>query len=111
MTNELIISTDDGWADAAAEASERTLRGSLVKFADRCYTKGKENVPLVVGTELIALAIAAAWVRWDGGKPVENRLRQPGTRMPERDELPDNDKSKWPVGLDGQVKDPWQNMR
>jgi hypothetical protein len=33
MTHDL-ITTDDGWNDAAAEANERVLRGTLLKFSD-----------------------------------------------------------------------------
>ena len=36
------IPADDGWDDAAGEASERTIRGHLLKFADWRWTLGKE---------------------------------------------------------------------
>jgi hypothetical protein len=60
----------DGWSDAAAEAAERTIRGQLLKFADRRWTVGKEATAIQDGTKLIALATAAMWVRWEDGKPV-----------------------------------------
>jgi hypothetical protein len=77
----------DGWDDAAAEAAERTIRGQLLKFADWRWTVGKEATPISDGTKLIALATAAMWVRWEGGKPVEYRMREPGRRLPDREEL------------------------
>ena len=58
---------------------------------------------------LVALATAAGWVKWQGGKPVEYRMRQPGVPMPARADLGDNDRAKWEFGPDGQPRDPWQN--
>ena len=48
-------------------------------------------------------------MKWQGGKPVEYRIRQPGVPVPERAELGDNDQSKWEAGPDGKPRDPWQN--
>jgi len=111
MTNDLAI-RNDGWDDAAAETNERILRGTLLKFSDWNWSRGKEAQPLQRGTRLVALATAAAWVRWKDGKPVEARVREPGTKMPERDELPDQNEAEWEVGPDGKTKrDPWQNTR
>ena len=112
-TNDLALSiaSDDGWAEAAAEAAERTLRGALLKFADRAFTQGTEGAAVELGTELVAIATSAAWVRWQGGKPVETRVRQPGTRMPDREDLGDQDEKTWEAGPDGRPKDPWANSR
>jgi hypothetical protein len=101
----------DGWDDAAAEAAERTIRGQLLKFADWRWTAGKESAPVEDGTKLVALATAALWQRWEDGKPVENRMREPGRRLPDRDELNHLDKSLWEEGPDGEPQDPWQNTR
>jgi hypothetical protein len=60
---------NDGWNDAAQEAGERTIRGTLLKFADWRWTAGKEATPIEDGTKLVALATAAMWVRWENGKP------------------------------------------
>ena len=58
----------------------RLIRGSLLKFADWKWSIGKEKEAVEVkeGRRLIAVATAAAWVKWQGGKPVEYRLREPG---------------------------------
>ena len=103
----------DGWDDTAAEAEARLIRGSLLKFADWKWSIGKENEAVEVkdGRRLIADATAAAWVKWQGGKPVEYRLREPGVLMPEREELGDNDPAGWEDGPDGKPRDPWQNTR
>jgi hypothetical protein len=102
---------DDGWSEAASEAAERTIRGTLLKFADWRWTSGKEAAPIADGTRLVALATAAMWQRWQGGKPVEVVLRQPGRRLPEREELSHQNQNEWEEGPNGERKDPWQNTR
>ena len=101
----------DGWGDAAAEASERQIRGTLLKFADWRWTAGKEATPIENGTRMIALATAAMWQRWENGRPVENRVREPGRRLPDRDELGFTDENEWEAGPSGEVQDPWRNTR
>lgn len=104
------ISTD-GWDDTAAEAESRVIRGSLLKFSDGRWSIGKENGAVEAGRQLVAVATAAAWVKWLGGRPVEYRLREPGVPLPERDEVGDCDRAGWENGPDGQPRDPWQNTR
>jgi hypothetical protein len=105
------IQTDDGWDDAATENAERVVRGTLLKFSDWRWTKGTEGTDVEEGTTLAALNTVAAWVKWSAGKPVEYRMRKPGERLPDRDELGDLDESAWDWGPDGNPKDPWQNTR
>jgi hypothetical protein len=103
--------TNDGWGDAAAEAAERTIRGTLLKFADWRWTAGKEAAPVEDGTKLVALATAAMWVRWEDGKPAEYRVRESGRRLPDREELGYDDESQWEAGPSGEPQDPWRNTR
>ena len=105
------IPADDGWDDAAAEASERTIKGQLLKFGDWRWTIGKEATPVDNGTRLIALATAAMWVRWEDGKPVEHIVRRPGERLPEREKLSHTNEEEWETGPGGEPKDPWANTR
>jgi hypothetical protein len=102
---------NDGWNDAANEAAERTIRGTLLEFADWRWTSGKEATPVEDGTKLVALATAAMWVRWENGKPVEYRMREPGRRLPDREELGYDDQSEWEAGPSGEPQDPWRNTR
>jgi hypothetical protein len=111
MNDLAIVKTDDGWADAAAENAERVIKGTLLKFADWKWTKGKENIEVKEGISLLALATAAGWVKWHNGKPVEYRMRGPGKKLPERDELGDLDQTEWELDPHDQPKDPWQNTR
>jgi|KBSMisStandDraft_5_1062788.scaffolds.fasta_scaffold956499_1 hypothetical protein len=87
----------DGWDDTAAEAESRIV--------------GKENEAVKEGRQLVAVSTAAAWVKWEGGKPIEYRVREPGVPMPERGELGDCDRTEWENGSDGKPRDPWQNTR
>src|SRR5262245_41136985 len=101
----------DGWNDTAAEAEARLIRGALLKFSARTWCIGKEAIEVKEGRRLIAVATFAAWVKWQESKPAEYRLRQPGIRMPDRDELGDNNRDEWEAGPDGEPRDPWQNTR
>jgi hypothetical protein len=103
--------SDDGWDDAAVEANERVIKGTLLKFADGRWTKGKEGTPVEDGTRLVAVSTAAACVKWVNSKPVEYRMRQPGSRLPDREELGDLDEAAWETGPDGEPRDPWQSTR
>ena len=105
------IPADDGWDAAAGEASERMIRGHLLKFADWRWTLGKEATPVDNGTRLIALGTAAMWVRWEDGKPVEQIVRRPGERLPEREKLRHTNEDEWETGPGGEPKDPWANTR
>jgi hypothetical protein len=112
MTNDLVITgSDDGWGDAAAEQEASTIRGTLLKFSDWNWFRGKESVKVEEGTQLVALSTRAAWVKWQDGKPAEYKMKAAGKDLPERQELGDTDESKWPLGPDKQPKDPWQNTR
>jgi hypothetical protein len=111
MNNLIITSTDDGWGDAAAEQEASVIRGTLLKFGDWRWSKGKEGTEVEEGTKLVALQTRAAWVKWNDGKPCEYIMRIAGKALPEREELGDTDESKWPLGPDKQAKDPWQNTR
>ena len=112
MSNDLTTTgNDDGWADAAAEQEAKAIRGTLLKFSDWRWSKGKESTKVEDGTQLVALQTRAAWVEWRDGKPAEYRFRVTGKPYPEREELGNTDKSKWPLGPDKNPKDPWQNTR
>jgi hypothetical protein len=102
---------DDGWNDAAAEMASKVLRGTLLKFADWKWTKGTEATEVEEGTQLVAVGTAAAWVKWQGGKPVQYEMRQPGQKLPDREALGDMDEALWEPGPDGNPRDPWQSTR
>jgi hypothetical protein len=102
---------DDGWNDAAEEANARILRGALLKHLDGRWVQGREGEPVEDGFRLIALSCALGWVRWEGGKPVEYRMREPGKPFPEREDLGDDDQTAWEKAPDGTPRDPWALTR
>jgi hypothetical protein len=107
-----INNSDDGWNEAAAEASGRAIQGTLIKFNDWKWRAGKDDKALPEGTRLVAVKTAAAWVRWEDKRPVESVAREKGKRFPERDDLSMwEDKSGWKIGLSGDIEDPWRNTR
>jgi hypothetical protein len=105
------VPVSDGWSDAAAEAGERLLRGTLLKFSDWHFYAGKEATPIDKGRQLIAVDTTAAWVKWANGKPCEHRIRRPGEQLPEREELGDLDEEFWELAANGERRDPWQSTR
>jgi hypothetical protein len=112
MNDLALAQTDDGWGDAAAENAERVVKGTLLRYSDWKWTKGKESIEVEEGITLVALGTTAAWVKWSGGKPVEYLMRQPGRKMPDRAELSDPEGcGTWETGPDGKPRDPWQNTR
>lgn len=109
--NDLIIPGGDGWNDAAKESGGRTIRGRILRFADWRWTCGKEQAPVPPGTRLIALETVAAWVRWENNRPVEQRVRPPGGRLQDREELGFDDERLWEFGPGGTPTDPWRDTR
>lgn len=85
MNDLAVAQTDDGWGDAAAENAERVIKGTLLKFSDWRWTKGKEGTEVEEGSTLVALGTAAAWVKWYGGRPVEYVMKEAaGSRRTQR---------------------------
>jgi hypothetical protein len=81
----------------------------LLKFKKGEYLTGDEVVSL--GTKYIAHAVGwtKCWVKFVDGEVVDRKTFRVayGERPPERDDLDDLDRDKWPEGLDGNPADPW----
>ena len=64
MSNDLTTTgNDDGWSDAPPVSPASIIKGTLLKFSDWCWFKGKESTKVEEGTKLVALETAAGWVR------------------------------------------------
>jgi hypothetical protein len=101
--------TDDGFA-VEEKSGESLICGKMIKFAEGNYTIDKvETLP--GDTQLIALAMATVWVHWEAGKPADHRITCAGEAHPDRNDLPDQDESLWPPGLNDQPQDPWKDTR
>jgi hypothetical protein len=72
---------------------------------------GDNEVVLPVGTKLCVdmNTLHMGFVKWEDCIPVDAVIVRvaDGGRQPELRDMPDRDKSQWPVGKDGRVKDPW----
>ena len=96
------------WLEAASEDSDDF--GRLLKFVKGKWETGDDSVP--DGTEFVAHVdqLARGWVRFEDGKVTDRRIGKvaDGFIPPKRDELPDNDPTKW-VDKDtsGKPRDPW----
>jgi hypothetical protein len=92
--------------------SPRSIRGTLLTFADRQYLAGvgqfRTEVPL--GTRFIVLETRAGWRRWEGGRIVEFVTEVNG-HYPQRAQLGHNDERAWGPGPGGKPADPWQDAR
>jgi hypothetical protein len=111
LIEQQYVQSGDGWDDAANEAAEQMIRGQLLKFADWRWTTGKEATLVRDGTQLVAGGTVAAWIRWQGGKPVQYLIRRPGERLPERKDLGYDDETLWEMGPGNEKQDPWANTR
>jgi hypothetical protein len=80
----------------------------LLKFVKGEYKVMDDKVPL--GTQYIAhtTQLTFAWVKFVDNKVVDKRHGKAADRFvpPKREELGDNDQSKWEI-RDGEMKDPW----
>jgi hypothetical protein len=80
-----------------------------LKFKKGKYFIGDDEVPL--GRQYVAHATqwTKRWVKYLDGKKVDERMGKvaDGFRPPPREDLGDNDRSKWELGDDGQPKNPW----
>jgi hypothetical protein len=105
------VQIHDGWCDTAKEANERLLKGTLIRFSDWRWLLGKEQIPIKEGTQFVPLNMVTAWVKWVDGKPSQTKVKEPGQRLLDREELGDNDQTAWAVGPDDKPRDPWQLTR
>lgn len=90
-------------------AQEDAAFDKMLKFKKGHWYIGEDEVPL--GTRYIAHAVGytKCWIKFIDQKLVEKRHYRAsmGQIPPERDELDDNDPTKWPIGISGGPADPW----
>jgi hypothetical protein len=110
MANEITtIRGNDNFAMAAEAAQGSQIVGERLRFSKGRYLIGRGDFnALAENTELQALDIQAAWVKFSPeGKVVDQRV---GFPMAGRDELGDTDEDEWPLKY-GEPADPWSNQR
>lgn len=90
-------------------AQEEAGFEKLLKFKKGEYLTGDEVVSL--GTKYIAHVVGwtKCWVKFVDGEVADRKTYRVayGERPPEREDLDDLNRDKWPEGLDGNPADPW----
>lgn len=109
MANEITTTrATDNFALAASSAQGSQITGERLRFSKGQYLIGRGDFnELPEGTELQVIDVAAAWVKFENDKVVDQRV---GFPMCARDELGDTDERLWPMKY-GQPSDPWSNQR
>ena len=101
MAHEM-VPVADGFAVCEKPANV-IIVGQMIKFDSGIYKVNKtETLPPDI--ELVAIDVITVWVKWKGKRPVEHRITQPGQQHSDRDDLPDQNKAEWEIGLDGQAR-------
>jgi hypothetical protein len=112
----LALPSDDelnALADAARDLAPSELIGSPLKFVKGSWYVGKgDGSEEVSPTEPFVVDVRSytvVWIRWKDRKPTHKigGRRVDGWISPARERLPDQDKSRWPIGKKG-PEDPWQ---
>jgi hypothetical protein len=104
-----IVPVADGFA-VSDKLGNTMIIGQMIKF-DAGVHKVNKTETLPPETVLVAIDVITAWVKWQAKQPVEHRITRAGEQHPDRDDLPDKNKTKWEIGLDGQSADPWKDTR
>ena len=113
MSNDLTPHGDDGFA-VRENSRGQFIRGQMIKYNDGAFIVDKtEPLP---DEALVAVGVVTAWVNWgedENGetKPIEHRVTAASQIHPSRDDLPDQDDSLWPLGLNSEPTDPWRDTR
>jgi len=107
MPNNIVT---DGFT-VAEKAGNSMIFGKMLKFTIEGKYKVDKTDNLPDNTTLVAVDVNTGWVKWQDSKPIEHRITQPGHLHPDRDDLPDRDKTTWQPGLNGEPADPWRDTR
>jgi hypothetical protein len=108
MSQELTIQNDDGFD--VQERAGNFIIGGMIKYFNHVYTLNKTE-PLPPDLTLLVISITTCWVRWWDHAPTEHRVTRSGQLHPQREDLPDQDKTLWQPGLGGNPADPWKDTR
>ena len=110
MTNTLITAPANATSALAHFAAEEigSMPGQFVKFTKGDWSSGGAPVNLNDKYRAELLGIIRAWEKWLDRRVVERVCVPLGQRLPPRSELGDTEEALWPLGLDGERRDPWQ---
>ena len=111
--NELApTGSGDPFSEYADAVSPQFIIGDLLKFSKGDYYAGINNQTVPAGTVFTVNMdeLMAGWVRWWDGKPTDHVMVRVADHIPpkNRNELGDNDETKWETDTKGERRDPWQ---
>jgi hypothetical protein len=111
MSQEIAI-RDDGFA-ISERSGNSLIKGLITKFADSIYRANKtETVQQAPeGPAFLVPGIVTAWVHWKSGLPDQHKITRTGQTHPWREDLDDDDKTEWELGIGGLPSDPWRDTR
>jgi hypothetical protein len=96
---------DDGFADT--DANDRLIQGTIIRCVDGHWSS-KDGTTFPPNTRLIALSTTEALQLWRNQKPVETIRKEPGTPLPNVNDLNDAIPEKeWEIELDKKPRAPW----
>jgi hypothetical protein len=105
MTNLPMRNEDDYIIDAA---KGDVGFGRILTFVKGEYFLDKEEVPLESEFKVHTREWVQVWINFDTRPIIQKIYRVArGQKAPERESLGDLDKSKWQLGFNSQLKDPW----
>jgi hypothetical protein len=94
-------------------ATTHSIIGRLLRFNKFGeYKAGQEQEEIECGTRMAAYmsSLCVGFQKWEDNRPVDQVMGPIGEGFvpPKREQLDDNDKSRWDTFDDGRPKDPWQ---
>lgn len=96
----------------ANEVAPQNIIGELMKFNKGDILRGKDGKVVPAGSIFTAGMdlMAVGFIKWRGGRPVDQVLVRlgDGNPRPRREDLGDHNEDEWEIDLDGEPKNPWQ---
>jgi hypothetical protein len=100
------------------EVAPTAIVGRLIKFSkDGVFVTSDDEQTIDVDTDFYALCdeLQVGWIKYAQEEGDETQrvagLHYDGFELPPRVSLGDLDESEWPLGLSGQVEDPWKHFQ
>jgi hypothetical protein len=112
MNSELVTHAANPFEAFSRAVKMRLMTGRFLKFSKGDYTAGMDAELIAVGTKATVImdSLQSGWIKWDGGRPVDERMVSISQGVPPvmRTQLGDIDKSKWQLDQNNELRDPWQ---
>ena len=95
----------------ARPQSAGIIQGVLVKFTNNSTWVTRDEEEIAPDRELVPVDFPRITQKWEGGRPVETRILEPGEKFPDVDALNEAiPREEWEKGPDGQERGPHQNQ-